>query len=549
MTTPLLAGLILVFAVQSSEAGPLPDFTGYTRVGFPPSEGRVDARFAPAAREMKAIGVTVYYMVLDQRDAKTRARSVAGDIYGTGVADFDRSFVAGRDSDRTKLDTDARYLYLYQVINDSGREAAVRSASVRIIIELEKITSWGHFAEKRIGDKGAAIRGIGFSASFPGAGAGIAPFIRPLSTDFAPLTDRRYLSPAPAVKAKEPWGFAPIAIGARPAAAGEDAGKEPAAVLLIPRADFTDVDGPIALRRTGRDDDDLLLADDIRSTTRARTMWPAVRAVWSEDDLLKPRERSTLFGFTSNYPPTMDAIKVLGRALGIGVGAGPGGEGAKGGVAFAVAVKDGVAPAAGAAGRAGTPAVVGTLPTPIATEGISNAAAETGGVAGPVGGLGGLGGGIGSLGGLPGGGAGGGLSGGGGAGGFFPGRGSGGGGGISGGGSGGGTTGTVTGNQTGTNLGNQQQRQQQQQQQQQQPTNVNVNVNVDVKASASAKASAKASSRSHGHHGHHGHHGNVVPAPPAWLLGLLGLPVFVFLARRKRKKDLSPDSDVTANPA
>ena len=29
--------------------------------------------------------------------------------------------------------------------------------------------------------------------------------------------------------------------------------------------------------------------------------------------------------------------------------------------------------------------------------------------------------------------------------------------------------------------------------------------------------------------------GNVVPAPPAWLLGVLGLPVFMFVARRRKK--------------
>ena len=38
----------------------------------------------------------------------------------------------------------------------------------------------------------------------------------------------------------------------------------------------------------------------------------------------------------------------------------------------------------------------------------------------------------------------------------------------------------------------------------------------------------------HGHHGHHGHHGNIVPAPPAWLLGVLGLPVFMFVSRRRK---------------
>jgi MYXO-CTERM domain-containing protein len=41
---------------------------------------------------------------------------------------------------------------------------------------------------------------------------------------------------------------------------------------------------------------------------------------------------------------------------------------------------------------------------------------------------------------------------------------------------------------------------------------------------------------------HHRHHGNIVPAPPAWLLGVLGLPVFAVL--RRRKKAGSPLTEV-----
>ena len=50
----------MVFAIRSAEAGPLPDYTGYTRVGYPPSEGPIDRKLgAPAAHELKAIGVTL----------------------------------------------------------------------------------------------------------------------------------------------------------------------------------------------------------------------------------------------------------------------------------------------------------------------------------------------------------------------------------------------------------------------------------------------------------------------------------------------------------
>ena len=36
---------------------------------------------------------------------------------------------------RRKLDTRARYLYLYQVVNDSRRDSSVRTTSVRLIVD------------------------------------------------------------------------------------------------------------------------------------------------------------------------------------------------------------------------------------------------------------------------------------------------------------------------------------------------------------------------------------------------------------------------------
>src|SRR5262249_5964429 len=92
-----------------------------------------------------------------------------GDTWGTGMANFDESFVEGKSFNNTfspALDTKARYLYLYQSVNDRGldpgkrgpKQAAIAPAlgkelnvqdvamtSVRLLVDPRYITSWGYF--------------------------------------------------------------------------------------------------------------------------------------------------------------------------------------------------------------------------------------------------------------------------------------------------------------------------------------------------------------------------------------------------------------------
>jgi len=218
----LLGGLAALLAPAAVQAAPMPEFTGYTRIGYPPSGAKIELK-AEDGDKAKMIGLTIYFMVLDRQKAKEN------DTWGIGTKDFDMSFVSGKNSDRTKLDTSTRYLYLYQVINDSGRPAVVKDLSIRLVIDPRLITSWGHFSER--GRKGQAIRGIGFSMP-----TGDKDLIRPLSTDFPGVSDREYTTPAPARRAPKIYGITPISIGEVPAAAGEDVGKEPEAVLIVPNA-------------------------------------------------------------------------------------------------------------------------------------------------------------------------------------------------------------------------------------------------------------------------------------------------------------------------
>jgi hypothetical protein len=138
-------------------------FTGYTR----PGTNRATVRAAGAVRTGEGrLGSTVYYTVLE------RSEGTEGDTWGTGIKGFDGSFVPGRDFTDKDLDTSARYLYLYQVVNDRPPEGgrlsgSVQSATVRLLVDPGRLTSWGHFA-RRDEKGGKDVQGVGFAVDVKG---------------------------------------------------------------------------------------------------------------------------------------------------------------------------------------------------------------------------------------------------------------------------------------------------------------------------------------------------------------------------------------------
>ena len=75
-------------------------------------------------------------------------RGEKDDIWGTGIKSFDKVFQPGIDlqgGSSPRLDSGARYLYLYQVVNDRKTLTPVSSESVRLVVDPSEITSWGHF--------------------------------------------------------------------------------------------------------------------------------------------------------------------------------------------------------------------------------------------------------------------------------------------------------------------------------------------------------------------------------------------------------------------
>ncbi|MFM7151848.1 MAG: hypothetical protein ACKO23_18630, partial [Gemmataceae bacterium] len=571
MVIACLAACVLVLPVK---AGGLSNYTGHSRIGHGPEDKQKqkDDKILGVAGEEATVGATIYFMVFDRLDSKNKAEK--GDVFGTGLKNFDENFVVGKKSDRKGLDTSARYLYLYQVVNDSGRSAGVKTISVRLIIDPQLITSWGHFANRVKGEgKSSATKGVGFTASLedePDKG------IRPVSTAHSPNKDRTYQNPAPPVTAARPYGLSNISIGNRNVASDEDGGKEPETVMLVNDAVFPDnaysttpasrLLAEESSYRGNRDSFRIEEEDRKSAAKKARQekRWPAFRVIWNEDEPIRTRERSTMVGFTSDYPPTYEPVTLTSRGMGVRFGSGqidgeqlpdpksdadkkttPAIDGLKkdnpsSGIKsgrLPISGEDGIVFVAAqlpGAGGGALPTVSGTVPTPVppvSPTSTGSAAASPGELPYTGGGSGTGSGGVGQ----PVGGA----SSGGGMGPVAPGsammagRGSGGGGGGIPGGGGGLIGGGGNQNQTKKTNGQDQQSQEEQNQDQNnsgtttvvnniQPqiinniTNNNSNTNTNTNGGCCCDPN-----------------GNVVPAPPAWLLGILGLPVFYFLKRRR----------------
>lgn len=548
----LSATLFALTAVSApiALAGPIDKYTGYTRIGHPPSPKGGDRKDKEKpAEDEKAIGVTIYFMVLDR---KTGRKGTYGDTWGVGIRNFDSFFVSGRNNDIEKLDVEARYLYLYQVVNDrEGTRTAVKDVTVRLIVDPRLVTSWGHFRIREEDKEKAPVKGAGFTMDFLDPKEKEEKFVvRPISTLFAGVSDRRYQNPAPAIKAPRPYGITAIDVGKVQNVADEaDVGKAPEDVLLVPNADFGTPPKSdsvyLAPARTS-DLEKLLPSDDLDARKRIReayrNRWPAIRAFWREpDNQIKPRQRSTIFGFTSDLAPTLETVAIGGRGMGINVG-----KLQQGREPDEVPVQH--HPTAFVTGEPGEmrrfllgqrgdvsgttlPPISGTLPTPTYP---STPAAQVredeprekkGGLSGsprsqaPV---------MPMWGGSPVGGGGGSSSSGGllaGTGGF----GSGGlGGGFGGGSGGGGSSGQASPAQSSAPPAGQR-------------TTVTVdNQSLAVANNSQLQGQAQSQAQTQGQTQSQKPDGNVVPVTPAWLLGVLGLPVFYFLARRRKGRRAGP---------
>jgi hypothetical protein len=377
-----LAGVFICLGVTSGRADELAEFTGYTRPGTPEGkaaskEGKIIFADFEGKNQRAVLGGTVYFTVIEMGSRDS------GDIWRKIGSDMVQDFVPGQDGDggsSPPFDSSARCLYLYQTVNDMPEvEDAIRSTSV-YLIEARLLTSWGYFASHGLA-----------AESEDGKGKSL---IRPLSTEYALDNANRYyrrwdsehLADTPLIIGKYPSrGKGDV----RPVAKGEDPVRNEDNVVLAFGSDlyyrsalWTGF-GIWPRRPTRTLDSELPAGAGARPTEMDYLDRSYLRANWFGKNALKPGERGALFGFTSNYPPTYDDVRLRGLS----------GPGQRGDIKPAATDNSGIVPAAGNA-------PVGSVPVPVPP-----AAGATGAFAGgTVGGL--LGGFAPTAGGIPGGGLG-----------------------------------------------------------------------------------------------------------------------------------------------
>jgi hypothetical protein len=320
-----ICGLALALLVVPAEirADALPDFTGYTRPGAP--AGKAAAKggqivFVSDAGERKqnaVLGGTVYFTVVD-----TWLDLEENDTWRKISRDAIRDFVPGKDSrgvSSPAFDKAARYVYLYQTVNDMpNAQSAVRFSTV-YLPDPDLLTSWGHFS------------GHGFTALVEQEDK---EAIRPVSFADAVDGDQRvYRNPdSHHITEKlfriDRFPTRSVATDIQPAAAGDDPVRDPSSVVLTSwpgrhyrgalgynSYSFLWGRGPIYFpprhlyREAGSDDRERRPGAD---RDRNRLHDPNIRAVWGEKNLLQPKERGALFGFTSDYPPVYEDVQLRG---------------------------------------------------------------------------------------------------------------------------------------------------------------------------------------------------------------------------------------------
>jgi hypothetical protein len=275
----LIFGVTALFAAQD-----LPSFSGYTRPGWPnDSKSGGEIRLVADEPDLRdtAIGGTVFFSVL-QLNGKT------GDSWNSGLPKFNTSFMPGILSDGTSspaLDINARYLYLYQVVNDRRTPTPIGNASVKLIVEPPDVTSWGHFD------------GVGFAVPLRTDKVASGGEIRPVSYTnvlFGGVLDRIYKSPAEYVLPARPLVLTRV-----PTKLGEEAPTDKDDQRVV-RVVWDALDPALNPNHVM-----LLHISDFNQM-------PCIRAVWSTDNGIKKDMRSTVFGFTSNWPPTYEPVRLRG---------------------------------------------------------------------------------------------------------------------------------------------------------------------------------------------------------------------------------------------
>ena len=160
---------------ETASKGLVTDWAVMGRLGAPADRATQEGQLTPvgfteleAVKKIPIMGGTIYSVVF-----KNTGDLETNDVFGTGFKDFDDSFREGLGYKRNmspRLDRKAKYLYLYQVVNDRGFDPRNRLKkprevnfaiddeikkipptqdiarfAVRLTANPQYITSWGYF--------------------------------------------------------------------------------------------------------------------------------------------------------------------------------------------------------------------------------------------------------------------------------------------------------------------------------------------------------------------------------------------------------------------
>ena len=277
----VLLGLGCLFTfTPNSWADEVAGFTGFTRPGSPEDRGEITAVSNEHIRN-NGVGASVYFTVLENTGDPN-------DPWGTGLQQFPFSFEPGINFGGTpspSLDTSAKYLYLYQVVNDRRTLSPIHGVSVKLIVELDEITSWGHF------------NGVGFASKERDNTDVLKPVrIQPVSYShvIAGLgAAARYKQKAPPKVNENPFRLIRI-----PTKRGQKQLKEEGKGIVAVHWDPLD---PAIVPDFAM----LLEKSEFKDH-------PCFRVVFHENNGISKEGRSTAFGFTSNLPPKFEPTKIRG---------------------------------------------------------------------------------------------------------------------------------------------------------------------------------------------------------------------------------------------
>ncbi len=275
------------------------------------------------------IGSTVYFAVV-------KGTGNADEAFGKELGDLLDTFVAGKSFENSvspQFDRKAKYLYLYQIVNDRGLNPAkegilpaadgnintanISNFALRLLVDPRYITSWGHFVDTAF-DSNVLDRKVGKDGII---GAADEVVIKPMALSSDPAVEnkiphKRFLERCPAYGLGElinNFGLGKSNLNLDNSSAHQLLQKK-----LAGKAINWVANGLEAAVKGGRQPDYVQVVYDQYKEEELPTLDgrhignTIFRVDFKKNNAVPIGQHSVVFGFTSDLPPTDEPIRVEG---------------------------------------------------------------------------------------------------------------------------------------------------------------------------------------------------------------------------------------------